>query len=228
MSAHPTGLRLKVCGMREAANIAALATLEPDFLGFIFYPKSSRFAGAHLTPESLAHLPASIRKVGVFVDAPVADILARTTELGLNMVQLHGAETPAECQALKAVGLTVIKAIAVGEQLDQTALLPYIGHVDYFLFDTAGSQPGGNGTAFNWALLEQYNLPVPYFLAGGLELAQADALRNLRLPGLFALDLNSKFELAPGLKDVAKLRQMFTTIRSAFPAGTISSQTKSE
>ncbi|MDU0371529.1 phosphoribosylanthranilate isomerase [Hymenobacter endophyticus] len=227
MPAYPTGLRLKVCGMREAANIAAVAALQPDFLGFIFHPKSSRYAGGRLTPKSLAHLPANICKVGVFVDAPVAEVQARATELGLNAVQLHGSETPAECQALRAAGFTVLKAVAVGEKLDQTALLPYVGHVDYLLFDTAGPQPGGNGTAFNWALLEQYNLPVPYFLAGGLELAQADALRNLRLPGLFALDLNSKFELAPGLKDVDTLRQMFTAIRAAGPAGCIPSQPNS-
>ncbi|SNR33768.1 phosphoribosylanthranilate isomerase [Hymenobacter mucosus] len=204
---------LKVCGMREPENMAAIAALHPDFLGFIFYPHSSRYVGEQLVRATLEQLPPHIQKVGVFVDAPVAEVQARVTELGLNLVQLHGHEPPADCQALRAAGVPVIKAFPVGDTLDVAVLLPYVGSCDYFLFDTKGGQPGGNGTAFNWDLLADYNLPVPYFLAGGLELAQAEALRNLRLPGLFALDLNSRFETAPGVKDPERLRQMFAALR---------------
>lgn len=206
---------LKVCGMREPANIAAVGALQPDFMGFIFYPKSGRYVGPALSRATLAQLPAGIRKVGVFVDAPVAEMLTQVAALGLDMVQLHGHETPATCQALRAAGVPVIKAFAVGETLDLEALTPYVGSCDYFLFDTKGVQPGGNGTAFDWSLLASYELPVPYFLAGGLELAHAETLRNLRLPGLVALDLNSRFETAPGLKDPDQLRQLFATLRAA-------------
>lgn len=211
---HTATPYIKVCGMREPASLAAVAALQPDFLGFIFYPKSSRYVGEELSAETLAALPAGIRKVGVFVDETTEEIKRRAQALGLDLVQLHGHETPAQCQELRESGLAVIKAFSVGADFDFDLLTPYIGQVDYFLFDTKGEQPGGNGTTFNWQLLEHYPLEVPYFLAGGLGLSQADALRNLRLPGLFALDLNSKFETEPGVKDAGLLRQMVNSLRA--------------
>ena len=211
---EPEALRLKVCGMTQPANLAAVAALQPDFLGFIFYPQSSRYVGAQLSRAELAALPAGVRKVGVFVDEDSAAILARVAELGLDLVQLHGHETPTQCAVLTAAGVLVIKAFSVGEEFDFQLLKPYVGSVEYFLFDTKGKQPGGNGTAFNWNLLTAYSLPVPYFLAGGLGMDHLAALRNLRLPGLFALDLNSRFETAPGVKDAAMLRRMFDTLRT--------------
>ena len=200
--------------MREPANLAAVVALQPDFMGFIFYPKSSRYVGESLQPAVLAQVPAGVQKVGVFVDEDVQVIKQRIADYGLNLVQLHGHETPATCATLRAVGVGVIKAFAVGEELNFVALQDYVSQVDYFLFDTKGAQPGGNGTAFDWQQLEQYNLPVPYFLAGGLGPEHAEALRNLRLPGLYALDLNSRFEIAPGVKDAELLRQMFTDLRT--------------
>lgn len=207
-------LRLKVCGMAQPDNLRTVAALAPDFLGFIFYPKSRRFAGATLQPADASALPAGIQKVGVFVDEEPAVIQARVQEYGLNLVQLHGAETPETCAALQAVGIPVSKAFAVGETFDFSVLEAYVGNVTYFLFDTAGTQPGGNGIPFNWQLLEQYHLPVPYFLAGGLALEHAAELRNLSLPGLFALDLNSRFETEPGVKDAGRLGQLFHEIRT--------------
>lgn len=200
--------------MRLPENLAVVAGLRPDFLGFIFYPKSSRYVGTQLNQADLAALPAGIRKVGVFVNETVDAVLARVVEFGLDVVQLHGQETPTECARLQAAGVPVIKAFSVGEEFSFDVLQPYVGHVDYFLFDTKGAQPGGNGTTFNWNLLTTYDLPVPYFLAGGLGLEQVEALRNLRLPGLFALDLNSRFETEPGVKDVGLLEQMFTSLRT--------------
>ncbi|MBG8554897.1 phosphoribosylanthranilate isomerase [Hymenobacter guriensis] len=204
---------LKVCGMARPDNLRAVAALRPDFLGLIFYPGSKRYAAPTLAPAEVATLPAGIQKVGVFVDEEVAVILARVREYGLHLVQLHGAEPPEVCAALQRAGVAVIKAFAVGEAFDFASLLPYVGSVDYFLFDAAGSQPGGNGTTFNWEQLQRYNLPVPYFLAGGIGPEHAAELRNLRLPGLFALDLNSKFETAPGVKDAEQLRQFFANVR---------------
>ncbi|UPL50429.1 phosphoribosylanthranilate isomerase [Hymenobacter sublimis] len=206
-------VRLKVCGMARPDNLRAVAALRPDFLGFIFYPKSRRYAAPTLTPADAATVPATIRKVGVFVDEDMAVMQERITEYGLQAVQLHGAETPETCGLLRATGVAVIKAFAVGEKFDFAQLLPYVGQVDFFLFDTAGAQPGGNGTAFDWQILKQYHLTVPYFLAGGLALEHAAVLQNLQLPGLFALDLNSQFETEPGVKDAELLRQMFQQLR---------------
>lgn len=199
--------------MRESVSLAAVAALQPDFLGFIFYPKSSRYVGEKLSAASLENLPPSVKRVGVFVNETTENIRQRVQELKLNAVQLHGDETPAQCQELRVPGLLVIKAFALGGKFDFEMLPPYVPHCDYFLFDTKGEQPGGNGLVFDWQLLRDYNLPVPYFLAGGLDLAHAETLWNLQLPGLFAVDLNSRFEIKPGEKDVARLQQMFQQLR---------------
>ncbi|GAB2477466.1 N-(5'-phosphoribosyl)anthranilate isomerase [Hymenobacter qilianensis] len=203
--------------MREPASLAAVATLQPDFLGFIFYPKSSRYVGEELSADNLNNLPPSIKKVGVFVNETTEIIRQRVQEFKLDMVQLHGDETAAQCQELRAPGLLVMKAFALGGKFDFDALLPYVPHCDYFLFDTKGEQPGGNGLTFDWDLLRDYALPVPYFLAGGLDLAHAETLRNLQLPGLFAVDLNSRFEISPGEKDPTRLQQMFQQLRGVTP-----------
>ena len=199
--------------MTQPDNLAAVAALQPDFLGFIFYPKSSRYMGERLNGTALENLPAHIRKVGVFVDAPTAQIQARVAEFGLELVQLHGHEPPVQCAELRAAGIPVIKAFGIGEEFDFALLQPYVGQVDYFLFDTKGPQPGGNGTAFDWNVLATYPLAVPYFLAGGIGPEHA-ALRNLQLPGLFALDLNSRFETAPGVKDAILLSRFVNDLRT--------------
>jgi phosphoribosylanthranilate isomerase len=210
----PSRLLVKVCGMRDAAALTEVAALGPDFLGFIFAPASPRFVGEALVPEQLRALPATIWKVGVFVNETVENIERTAERFGLSAVQLHGQETPAQCEALSEAGLLVMKAFSVGQRLDVTALLPYVPHCDFFLFDTKGAAPGGNGTVFNWNLLRQYNLPVPYFLAGGLGLEHAAELAALRLPGLAGVDLNSCFETAPGVKDAGRVGQMLTQLRS--------------
>ncbi|GAA3929932.1 phosphoribosylanthranilate isomerase [Hymenobacter algoricola] len=207
------GLRLKVCGMKYAANIAEVAALKPDFMGFIFHAGSARYVGQELDAALLRRLPAGLRTVGVFVDADTEYVLAQVRRYGLDLAQLHGHEPPAQCAALQAAGVAVIKAFAVGSSFDQRALEPYVPYCSYFLFDTKGPQPGGNGTAFDWRLLRDYHLPVPYLLAGGLELANAPELLRLPLPGLLGLDLNSRFETAPARKDAGQLEQMFGLVR---------------
>ena len=210
----PSRLLVKVCGMRDAAALTAVAGLQPDFLGFIFAPASPRYVGEALAPAQLQGLPASIWKVGVFVNETIDTILATAQRFGLGAVQLHGQETPAQCEALSEAGLLVMKAFSVGRAVDVAALLPYVPHCDFFLFDTKGAAPGGNGTVFDWRLLEAYNLPVPYFLAGGLALEHAAELAALRLPGLVGVDLNSGFETAPGVKDAGRVGQMLAALRT--------------
>ncbi|UOQ50998.1 phosphoribosylanthranilate isomerase [Hymenobacter cellulosivorans] len=212
------GLRIKVCGMREAANVAAVAALQPDFLGFIFYPKSKRFVADTLDAELLRQLPDGCRKVGVFVDETPAVVQQQVARYGLDLVQLHGHETPEQCAELQAAGISVIKAFAFDAGFDFDTLRPYAPYCTYFLFDTKGEQPGGNGTTFDWQLLQDYPFDVPYFLAGGLDEQHAGSLATLQLPGLFAVDLNSRFELQPGLKDDLRLARMFRSLRPIFPS----------
>ncbi|WP_426058942.1 phosphoribosylanthranilate isomerase [Hymenobacter sp. B1770] len=207
-------LLVKVCGMRDAVALTNVAELGPDFLGFIFSPASPRFVGEALAPERVQNLPANIWKVGVFVNEATETILAIAARFGLGAVQLHGQETPAQCEELNEAGLLVMKAFSVGKAVDFAALLPYVPHCDFFLFDTKGAAPGGNGAVFDWDLLKSYNLPVPYFLAGGLGLEHAAELSNLRLPGLVGVDLNSSFEIAPGVKDAGRVGQMLAALRS--------------
>lgn len=208
-------LAIKVCGMKFAENIEAVASLEPDFMGFIFYEKSGRFVGDELDGVQLRSLPAELRKVGVFVDATVEFVRQQVNVFSLDYVQLHGQETPAYCAALQKHGISSIKAFSVADELDQAALAPYVPHCAYFLFDTKGPLPGGNGIPFNWQALSNYALPVPYFLSGGLALKHAAVLNSLCLPGLYGVDLNSCFETAPGQKDVALLGQMFQQLRNS-------------
>ncbi|UOR03497.1 phosphoribosylanthranilate isomerase [Hymenobacter aerilatus] len=219
-SANSPGLRIKVCGMRSDANIREVANLGVDFMGFIFYAKSPRCAVPTLSVKTLNKLPSSVLKVGVFVNETTDIIRQRVAEYGLDLVQLHGQESPAQCAELRSVSILVIKAFSVGEEFDFAQAAPYVNCCNYFLFDTKGPELGGNGTTFNWQLLAKYPLSVPYFLAGGLDLAHAQELQTLRLPGLFGIDLNSRFELAPGEKDVGKLRQLFQRLR---PGSNISS-----
>lgn len=213
-SATPARPLLKVCGMRDAAALAAVAALKPDFLGFLFAPGSPRFVGEALNPELVRALPPEIWRVGVFVDEESASILETARRFGLGAAQLHGQETPAQCEALSEAGLLVIKAFSVGKLLDVKTLLPYVPFCDFFLFDTKGAAPGGNGAVFDWRLLANYDLPVPYLLAGGLGPEHAAALAALRLPGLVGFDLNSRFETAPGVKDADKLRMMFDKLKA--------------
>jgi phosphoribosylanthranilate isomerase len=206
-------LLIKVCGMREPGNIANVAELQPDFLGFVFYPPSPRYAVGTLPTELLRALPDNVRKIGVFVNESTENILATLASYGLDGAQLHGQETPEQCAELRRAGVLVIKMFSVNEGLDLNALNPYEGVCDYFVFDTFGPAPGGNGQAFDWELLQDYHLSTPYLLAGGLGPENIEALAVLHLPGLIGVDFNSRFETAPGLKDSARLAKAFATLR---------------
>lgn len=183
-------------------------------MGFIFYPASSRYAPTELSGAAARALPGGPARVGVFVDAALETMLTTATDYGLDFVQLHGRETPADCAALQAAGLRVIKAVTVGEKLNLSTLRPFVPHVNYFLFDTLGQAPGGNGTVFNWQLLRHYNLPIRYLLAGGIGPEHAAELAQLQLPGLAGIDVNSRFEISPGFKDVNALANFQTVLNT--------------
>ena len=205
-------MKVKICGMREAANILSVADFNPDFLGFIFYEKSARYAGEVLDTEVLRSLPASICKVGVFVNAPLAELFATTCQYSLDYVQLHGHETPAYCQAVRTHGLRVIKAFAVDADFDFNTLAEYAPHCDLFLFDTKGQHPGGNGYAFDWELLHRYHGPTPFLLSGGLGPANVDEVLRFRHPQLVGYDANSLLETTPGHKDLEATARLLTRL----------------
>lgn len=203
-------MKVKVCGMREPANIRQVAALQPDYMGFIFYKESKRYCEGHISPELLAELPAGIQKVGVFVNEFSEVILEIAQKYKLDLIQLHGRESPGQCRVLKEAGLTIIKAFSVDDRFVFENTLLYERYCDYFLFDTRGNNYGGNGTVFDWEILKGYFSDIPYFLSGGLNLEnlQSKEFEKLR-PKPFAIDVNSGFELEPGLKDVEKLRRLF-------------------
>jgi phosphoribosylanthranilate isomerase len=205
-------MQVKICGMREAANLGDIAELSPDYLGFIFYEKSPRYVGPSLDAELLRNLPPTVRKVGVFVDAPLPTLLATATQYSLDYVQLHGHEPPAYCREAHAQGLRIIKAFSVDEHFDFGTLAEYGAVCDFFLFDTKGKQPGGNGYAFDWRVLADYNGPAPFLLSGGLGPANANALLAFHHPYLAGYDFNSQLETAPGLKDVTATRELLLTL----------------
>ncbi len=201
-------MKIKVCGMREAGNLAAVAGLNPDLLGFIFYEKSKRYMRADLDPELVRSLPPGVGKVGVFVDAELSELVATACQYQLDYVQLHGHETADYCHQANAQGLHLIKAFAVDETFDFSQLAAYSSACDYFLFDTKGELPGGNGTAFDWSVLASYTGPTPFLLSGGLGPKNLAALLGFQHPQLAGFDFNSHLETAPGLKDVAATRAL--------------------
>jgi len=207
-------LKIKVCGMHDPENISDVVAALPDYLGFILYPKSKRFVGFEPSTEVMAVVPDSVKKVGVFVDETPEKVLEICQKWKLNVVQLHGLETPEYCQQIQDSGITVFKAFSVDDQFDLEKLNAYSGVCDYFLFDTKGQLPGGTGQKFNWQLLENYKGNIPFFLSGGIGLDDLAVVLNFNHPQLFGIDINSGFEISPGLKDVEKVKNFISGIRS--------------
>lgn len=201
---------IKVCGMREPENIRAVEALGIDLMGFIFWPPSSRYVG-----EKPSYLPRNCRRVGVFVDAALPDILAAVEDFRLDGVQLHGHETPEAIAALKAhiPGVRIVKSLAVAGPEDLAQAEAYADVCDAFLFDTKGKLPGGNGHQFDWSVLQRYRGRLPFLLSGGIGPDDAQRIRAFDVPGCIGIDLNSRFETAPGLKDVDALRTFIETVR---------------
>lgn len=201
---------VKVCGMRLAENIRQVEDSGADWLGFIFYAHSPRFVS-----EKPAYLPAKAKRVGVFVDAQEAEIVEKANRFGLHLVQLHGKVSPELCLSLQARGLEVIKVFSLRciHDLQQVSL--YEGKADFFLFDTPCPEFGGSGKAFDWTLLQSYSGITPFLLSGGLCPLSLDSLLSFRHPRWAGIDLNSGFELAPGLKDVATLSAFIQTFKDS-------------
>ena len=199
---------VKVCGMREARNIGQVEQSGADWMGFIFYGRSPRFVAS--CPD---YLPQTMKRVGVFVNADLNDILAHVGEFGLDAVQLHGAETPEMCCELRNSGLTVIKAFALRSEADVEGVETYEGACNYFLFDTPTSGFGGSGRKFDWTLLDAYHGMTPFLLSGGLSADSLEALSQFSHPRWAGIDLNSGFETAPAVKDASALKQFINEFK---------------
>ncbi|MEO9892430.1 phosphoribosylanthranilate isomerase [Aurantibacter sp.] len=202
----PKTFKLKVCGMNN--NTLDVGVLKPDFLGFIFWEPSKRhFEG------NMPNLPHSVKKVGVFVDASIAEIKTLVKQFGLLYAQLHGKESPAFCDELKKhiPQLKIIKVFSIKDDFDFVQLRQFEDVCDYYLFDTKGKLPGGNGYSFNWSLLKKYPSTKPYFLSGGIGLEEMDSIlefaKRPESKYCFAIDVNSRFEIEPGLKNIKKLSE---------------------
>jgi len=203
---------LKICGLKYPENIQAVANLKPDFMGFIFYPKSPRYAEP-LDSAALNALPASIKKIGVFVNEDLENILTIAYKYKLDGLQLHGAELVDMCRELKKLGYLVIKAFPIAEAYNFKVTKNYEGVCDFFLFDTKTDAYGGSGVKFNWQMLKEYTGDTPFLLSGGIAADDAEAIHKIEHPKFAGIDLNSKFEDKPGLKNISLLKEFISKFR---------------
>lgn len=204
-------MKLKVCGMRDASNIENLALEGTDFMGFIFYDKSPRSAFGMPVASVEVVKNKGIVPVAVFVNESVEKMTEIASFYGINTLQLHGDETADDCRILKKSGLSIIKAISISEAGDFSKCLLYAGNgdekcCDYFLFDTKTKVYGGSGVGFDWDLLANYKGETPYFLSGGINVSDVEKIKSLGDKRLMSVDINSRFEVNPGMKDVEKIK----------------------
>ena len=201
-------MQIKVCGITNLEQATALQAMGVLYIGFIFYPASKRYVLEKLSLTDLASFkPVGVKKVGVFVNEPLDQLLHIVQEAGLDLVQLHGDETPEYCEAVRQKVQT-IKVFRVGAAVPDFAA--YEGAVDYFLFDTDSALYGGTGQHFNWELIKGSNIPKPYFLSGGIgpnDIQGVQVMEKTKAgKSLLALDINSQFEIIPGVKNLEKIK----------------------
>lgn len=203
-------LKVKICGMKYRDNIQDVLHLPIDFMGFIFYDRSKRYVDEL---DLSVFAGSTAKKVGVFVNSPTEYILQKVREFELDGLQLHGSETPEQCAELKKTGRFVWKAFGVDAQFDFSVLEPYKDVIDAFLFDTKSPQHGGTGQTFPWEILGKYEGETPYLLSGGIGLENLSEALRIKDERLFGLDLNSKLETEPGLKNSILVNQAWNIIQ---------------
>jgi len=202
-------MNIKVCGITQFKQLQQLEALNIDYAGLIFYKDSPRYMADKITGKQVKDADFDIKKVGVFVNPGYSELLDAIDEYGLDMVQLHGNETPEMCEELSAE-VEVIKAFRIaGEKsinIDEM-VMPYDAACDFYLFDTAGLKEsfGGTGQQFDWSILKKAKIEKPFFLSGGIGPDDAQKVKAFKHPDFFAIDVNSRFEMAPGLKDMAAI-----------------------
>ena len=205
-------MKIKICGLKSESNILGLSKLKPDYMGFVFWEKSKR-----LVIGSTPNLSKTkIKKTGVFVNADFEKIKDKVRVHKLEAIQLHGHESPEFCEKIKNLGVEIIKAFSIDENFNFNILEKYELCSDYFLFDTKGKSPGGNGVSFDWEILRNYKYEKKFFLSGGIGIESINAIKkikNLSLP-LFCVDINSKFELNPGEKNIELIKSFKNSLKN--------------
>lgn len=209
-------MRIKVCGMTLIEQVETLPDIGATFAGFIFYPKSPRYVFRHLTSAQMKKIN-TINKVGVFVNASVEEVLLMVDECRLHMVQLHGDESPKYCERI-ADYVSVVKAFRLSDNDSiEWMIKPYMDVCDMFMFDTMGAGYGGTGKKFDWNILKGSSIGKPFFLSGGIQPEDTAALKDFDeepvSKAMFAIDINSKFEISPGIKDMKKVGQFIKELR---------------
>ncbi|MDB4901541.1 MAG: N-(5-phosphoribosyl)anthranilate isomerase [Mucilaginibacter sp.] len=204
-------MKIKVCGLKDPENIRAVSNFVPDYMGFIFYGNSPRFIN-DVPFEQLNNIPASIFKTAVFVNESAERINELIDKYSFDAIQLHGNESPEFCNSFKDK-VKVIKAFGLNNSFNFEQLAAYKNKVDFFLFDTKTDIHGGSGKTFDWSILNKYILDVPFFLSGGLSLDNLEEIKNISHPQFYGVDLNSKFETEPGIKNIEKLEKAFDIIK---------------
>ncbi len=200
---------LKICGMTNRRNIEEILELKPDYLGFIFYSKSPRYVVGKSDSSYISTISERTITTGVFVDESASTILETADDYGLKAVQLHGNESPQICRHLKKSGLTVIKAFGISTADDILKTKDYEGVADFFLFDTKTDKHGGSGQTFDWNILNEYKGKTPFFISGGID---ADNIAEAADTGCYAIDINSRFETSPGIKNATLIKETLNTL----------------
>ncbi len=204
-------MKIKVCGMKYPENISQIVALKPDFMGFIFYPKSPRYAEP-LDVDFMLSIPRSVLKIGVFVNEELDDMLEVVKKYNLNGVQLHGSESEDLCYTFKSAGLLTLKAFSIAEEADFDKTEDYEGTCDLYVFDTKTPAHGGSGKKFDWSILSAYQGNTPFLLSGGIGPDDAEAIKVIDHPMLRGVDLNSRFEIEPGRKDASRLEEFLKSL----------------
>jgi phosphoribosylanthranilate isomerase len=211
-------MKIKVCGITNIAQLKQLDELGVDYAGMIYFSRSSRYVLDKLPHEEVKNLDVSLQKVGVFVNASEEEIKSQVKLYGLDAVQLHGDETPLLCNRISDF-FTVIKAFRIDEANRQNIdwmVKPYEEFCDYYLFDTGSKKDyGGTGEKFNWDILENSKINKPFFLSGGISADDVEKLKAFNHPFLYAVDINSRFEIEPGIKDMAKVKNFIQQLKGS-------------
>lgn len=204
-------MKIKVCGMKHPQNISDLSNLSVDYIGFIFYPKSPRYCD---NMDDIGLLE-NINKVGVFVNENIETVIQKIKEYNLSCVQLHGKESVEYCILLKEKmpDIHIFKAFSIADSSDFIETERYTNAVDYFLFDTKTELFGGSGKKFDWRILNSYKGKIPFLLSGGIGQSDVADIKQIQHPSFYGIDLNSRFEIEPGLKDIELLNQFIKDIR---------------
>jgi phosphoribosylanthranilate isomerase len=197
---------LKVCGLRERDNVAAIAALQPQWMGFIFVASSPRYFLEAKDPAIISEISNKIKTVGVFVNESEEMILKTMQLYSLDLAQLHGDEGTDFCKGLTEQGIKIIKVFRVHDVFDFSIVETYAPYAELFLFDTAGKLFGGNGVSFDWQILSKHRFSKPFLLSGGISPADTDALISFRHPDMIGVDVNSKFEITAGVKNIEAIQ----------------------